>query len=342
MGKVYKEQEVKRLRIADLLRAQTPINKIAEIVEVDRKTVFNVKCRLAADDDLSHKSSGPPPNKKLTPEFLEGLKADFKANPFISINKMAKIKGVASSTLSLGVKKVGMKSKVRPLRQLLTGAQKAKRKVISSKLVSKLKKLKRGIVKIFSDKKNFTVDQAHNRRNDRAVVEDGEEVPPICRTKHPAYVMVLGVVGSDGQKCPLYFFKEGMRMKAEDYIKVLKTHVLPWLKKAYPRGNYVFQQDGARPHTANKTREWLKANFADFWDKDLWPPNSPDLNPLDYGIWGEMDRVACATPHSSVQTLTASIKKAWKDLSPNYVEKTCAAFRRRLEAVIEADGGHIE
>ena len=197
-------------------------------------------------------------------------------------------------------------------------------------------------MKIFSDKKNFTVDQAHNRRNDRYVVEVGEEPPPIRCTKHPAYIMVLGVVGSDGQKCPLYHFKQGMRMKATDYIRVMRTHVLPWLKRAYPEGNYVFQQDGARPHTADASRKWLQKNLADFWDKDLWPPSSPDLNPLDYGIWGVMEKEACATPHSSLTSLAVSIDRAWDNLTPEYVAQTCSSFRPRLEKVIEAKGGYIE
>ena len=26
--------------------------------------------------------------------------------------------------------------------------------------------------------------------------------------------------------------------------------------------------------------------MVDFWDKSMWPPSSPDLNPLDYSIQG--------------------------------------------------------
>jgi len=28
------------------------------------------------------------------------------------------------------------------------------------------------------------------------------------------------------------------------------------------------------------------AHCPDFIDKGTWPPNSPDLNPLDYHVWG--------------------------------------------------------
>jgi len=51
---------------------------------------------------------------------------------------------------------------------------------------------------------------------------------------------------------------------------------------------FVFQQDGAPAHTAHQTQDWLTASCTDFIAKDEWPPNSPDLNPLDYHVWGAM------------------------------------------------------
>jgi len=39
---------------------------------------------------------------------------------------------------------------------------------------------------------------------------------------------------------------------------------------------------------ARQTQNWLTANCNDFIAKDQWPPNSPDLNPLDYPVWGAM------------------------------------------------------
>ena len=32
----------------------------------------------------------------------------------------------------------------------------------------------------------------------------------------------------------------------------------------------------------------LQRETPDFIGPDLWPPNSPDLNPVDYKIWGVM------------------------------------------------------
>jgi len=39
-------------------------------------------------------------------------------------------------------------------------------------------------------------------------------------------------------------------------------------------------------HRARETIELLQRQTPDFITPDLWPPNSPDLNPVDYRIWG--------------------------------------------------------
>jgi len=44
---------------------------------------------------------------------------------------------------------------------------------------------------------------------------------------------------------------------------------------------YVFQQDGAPAHRARDTVTMLQIETPKFI-----PPNSPDLNPVDYSIWG--------------------------------------------------------
>ena len=49
---------------------------------------------------------------------------------------------------------------------------------------------------------------------------------------------------------------------------------------------FVFQQDSAPAHRAHDTIQLLQQETPDFIGPDFWPPNSPDLNPVDYKIWG--------------------------------------------------------
>ena len=46
----------------------------------------------------------------------------------------------------------------------------------------------------------------------------------------------------------------------------------------------VFQQDGALAHRARDAVAFLERKVPDFISPTLWPPNSPDLNPVDHSI----------------------------------------------------------
>ena len=45
-----------------------------------------------------------------------------------------------------------------------------------------------------------------------------------------AEVIVLGVAGSDGQKCPIIFIDANEKINRQVYGGLLDTHVIPWIK----------------------------------------------------------------------------------------------------------------
>ncbi|KPU74657.1 uncharacterized protein Dana_GF26712 [Drosophila ananassae] len=74
----------------------------------------------------------------------------------------------------------------------------------------------------------------------------------------------------------------------------------------------------------------------------LWPPSSPDLNPLDYYVWGVLERDTNKYPHNTVASLRTSIAKAMPEMNKDHLIRACKRFRSRIEAVIAANGGFIE
>uniref|UniRef100_A0A2M4DS66 Putative transposable element n=1 Tax=Anopheles darlingi TaxID=43151 RepID=A0A2M4DS66_ANODA len=236
-------------------------------------------------------------------------------------------------------------SRARMKRLLIFERVKVLRRERSKCLLSVLKK--KNPVIVFSDEKHFTIDSATNSRTDRFISPlKTKDVPENIKckftSKHPAGIMRFGAVASNGLKMPPVFIKSGVKMITDVYVDILKKHVLPWVKANFgaPQ-NVVFQQDGAPCHTSNRTQTWLKENM-NFWPKVIWPPSSPDLNPLDYSIWAFVQAKACESSHRSVDSLKASIIKAWASMSETYVTKVCSRFRSRLEKVIENEGGHFE
>jgi hypothetical protein len=111
-------------------------------------------------------------------------------------------------------------------------------------------------------------------------------------------------------------FRTGRRkVTADTYQALLCRHIIPWLSATYPEGNYVFQQDSAPAHTANSTQQFIESNMAAHWSKTVWPPYLPDLNPLDYGIWGVMQTKVNATSYENKSAMTCTIQGEWNRLS---------------------------
>ncbi len=196
--------------------------------------------------------------------------------------------------MSRALKWLGIKSFVRRKQQLLTEQSKGKQlKRCKTWMKSQKNAL---IVKIFSDKKIFTVNQFHNRRNDHWLALDQDDVEGICTSKQPQQVMVLGIITSEGKRMLPIFFNKNEKCTAGVYYKLLWYKVLPWIKKDYPNGNYIWLQDGAPAHTARKNQKFCKRHFEAFWDKSMWPPSSPDLNPMDYFWWSVLELIRTWTP----------------------------------------------
>ena len=124
----------------------------------------------------------------------------------------------------------------------------------------------------------------------------------LCEYAFPIGVPLYTVFHKIGT--PLYFFnnilpcgpisiidiqtvqqKTGVKVNGQYYRDILlRRYLLPDIKQY--SDYFTFQQDGAPAHRAHETVELLKVKTPDFIPPNLWPPNSPDLNPVDYKIWG--------------------------------------------------------
>ena len=118
--------------------------------------------------------------------------------------------------------------------------------------------------------------------------------------------------------------------------------VVPWMNSLSLNDGLTLQQDGVTAHTAKMVQEWCKEHFKAFWPKDIWPPSSPDLNPMDFGIWSILEQKACKVSHSSVEVLKQKLTESWDEIDFETVRATCAQVSERLLRVIRAKGGYIE
>ena len=74
----------------------------------------------------------------------------------------------------------------------------------------------------------------------------------------------------------------------------------------------------------------------------IWPANSPDLDPVDYRIWGVMQDHVYWTPVWGVAYLKQRLIDTWNDLSQSIVDDAVDEWRKRLQPCVNEKGGHFK
>jgi len=230
--------------------------------------------------------------------------------------------------------------------QVITEAVKHKRLTRSQALLRRLtvKKTKKIF---FTDEKIFYVSPPINSQNNR-VWSAGRKRDVdsrrllVQRAKFSAHVMVSAGICFGG-KGRLHFVPEKVKINADFYVKDLLPKLLEDCNALLPNG-FIFQQDGAPAHFSSLAQAWIDQRVPDFIKKDEWPPNSPDVNPLDYHVWGAMlEKYKQYKPKPTNKAeLKAALEAIWEDLPQDAIDLAVLAFRKRLQACINAEGGHIE
>ncbi|KYN33128.1 hypothetical protein ALC56_12605 [Trachymyrmex septentrionalis] len=80
----------------------------------------------------------------------------------------------------------------------------------------------------------------------------------------------------------------------------------------------------------------------DFITPNLWPPSSPDLNLLDYYVWGVVEWETNKHPHNTISSLKDAITTTMINMNKEHLIRGCSRFRSRIESVIAANGDFIE
>ena len=270
------------------------------------------------------------------------------------LRRVARETGTSKSTVSRIVQEAGGRSLRLLKRPLVSERDQNVRVERYTRLLNDLKSAPPHRIIFFSDEKTFDVDPHHNPQNDRfvrlpAAAAGGGAGDPfgavhgekyITSTKHPASLMFLGVVASTGEVGPVIWFAEGYRLNAEGYVNVLRTKIVPWMRQISHNHacSFVFQQDSAPAHIAKATTAFLNEENVPFWPRSYWPPNSPDLAPLDYGIWPMVVQGACRSRSPNVSVLHRRVNATWRSLDPASVRAVCRSFRKKIEKTIELNG----
>jgi transposase len=139
--------------------------------------------------------------------------------------------------------------------------------------------------------------------------------------------------------------REGVKINSANYCQLLSEALLPWLdeQSLSLRKKLVFMQDNAPAHSARATKEYLAS--LGFRNERLmvWPPNSPDLNPIE-NLWAIIKRkiYADGKQFTSKQELWHAIQIASRSVDATTIKNLTDSVNERIFDVIRCSGRYIK
>jgi hypothetical protein len=257
--------------------------------------------------------------------------------------------GISRSSVSRIVK-LDLKLKVfkRIPVQLLSEANKLKRLTCCQQLLDHFPS-DRSVRRVwFTDEKLFHLSTPVNSQNDRvySLAEKKALVEPnrlLTERSHFSKSIMVSVGVSKIGKTGIIFVEPGAKIDSAYYCyHLLEQGLFPAIRAICGHHDWILQQDGAPSHRAANTILFLKKEKVQFIEPKHWPPNSPDLNPVDYAVWGALQQRVYKHKIRDLSHLKEIIKLEWSRISMRFIIRSIEQWRSRLNSILQQNGGHIE
>lgn len=152
----------------------------------------------------------------------------------------------------------------------------------------------------------------------------------------------------DDQVIGPFFFERNV--DGNSYSEMLTNYLLPELRRRnIDPMSVCYQHDGAPAHISAGVRQILDENFMSWIGRGvgtgnlcLWPPRSPDLNPLDFFLWGVLQHRVHLIEHPTIEAVEESVIREIQTITPEMLERVHLNLKKRLFKCIEVNGELFE
>ena len=102
--------------------------------------------------------------------------------------------------------------------------------------------------------------------------------------------------------------------------------------------SFIFQSDNDPKHTSKVAQKYIEESHINVLP---WPPQSPDLNPIE-NLWAFLKKNVGQIKNKKMSNLTSIVREEWEKLGENkeLLRNLVGSMPSRINEVIKAKGYH--
>lgn len=197
---------------------------------------------------------------------------------------------------------------------------------------------------LFTDECRFGRESAWNFRNEHYWAERNPFVvmPRNFQVRFSVHLWA-GII--DGRLIgPFQIFGNLSGPRYNDFLQNHLPHLLA--AEGININDVIFMQDGHPAHCTRRNIRLLHNIFGErvisLGSRDEWPPRSPNLNPLDFFLWGYLKAYVYRTPLENIEQLHQRLAEVLDTVTPEMLTRCSESFITRARWCRRRRGGHFE
>lgn len=333
------KQERRRLTVVQMYNAcqrnKKEAVRLCQELKIAPSTAYRIITKYEATNCISRRSGSGRIAKAMPTRKKQQLRRRAEHRIGSSCRKLASVYNISKSYAHKIIKEQGLSYYKRKKTPKTSEKQEKVIKTRVRRLHDKMSMERKGCDVIMDDESYFSICDHRLSENSGFYSLDPAAAPNDVKYKQmekfPPKIMVWVAVSPRGISTPFFLPVSHRALTADTYKAILSKHLLPFIRRLYPDGDYVFWPDLASCHYATSVREFLAEENIPFVEKTDNPPNCPQLRPIEnfWAMW--KSRVyANGWEAQTVQQLTARMKRKLKEVDMDAVQRMMEGVRRKL------------
>jgi hypothetical protein len=131
-------------------------------------------------------------------------------------------------------------------------------------------------------------------------------------------------------------------MDSKIYHSIMQNQLVPSIRDIFQGDDFVYMEDNDPKHTSHLCRNYLRT-LADRHHFEImdWPPQSPDLNPIEL-LWDHMKREVCKRCPTSADHLWDICQEVWSQIKPEVMDRLINRMPFICKMLVKNHGGYFQ